>query len=106
MRFGKIVLVLAAGLRGGGTALAQPPAGLVGGLAGMIGENKDLEDALKVDKDQAEKVTAALARVREDLKDDLAKLRDRNTRDEERTAISKKVSEANEKALASVLKPE
>jgi hypothetical protein len=109
MRFGKLALVVAAGLLTGAAALAQPPGGpggFGGGLAGMIGQNKDLQDALKVDRDQAEKVAAALAKVREDLRDDLARLRDRNTSEEDRTAIMKKVSEANDKALASVLKPE
>jgi hypothetical protein len=107
MRFGKLALVLAAGLLTGAAAFAQPPGGgFGGGLAGMIGQSKELQDALKVDKDQAEKVAAALAKVREDVRDDLAKLRDRNTKEDERAAILKKVGEANDKALASVLKPE
>ena len=59
-----------------------------------------------MDKDQVDKLTAALAKVREDLKDDLAKLRDRQTPAEERTTIQKKLSEANAKAVETVLKPE
>jgi Spy/CpxP family protein refolding chaperone len=110
MRFGRLAVVLGVGLLVAGPAMAQPPGGGPGGpgggLAGMIGRSKQLQDELKVDKDQADKLTAALAKVRDDLRADTDKLRDRNTPAEEREMIGKKVSEANEKALETVLKPE
>jgi hypothetical protein len=110
--------VLAAGLLLVGAASAQQrgqqrPGGFGGfggfgssGLAGMLGQNQQLQDELKVDKDQADKVSEAIAKVREDLRDETAKLRDRNTSDADRAEIQKKVSEAYAKALADVLKPE
>jgi hypothetical protein len=114
MRLAKLVSVLAAGLLLAGTALAQQrPGGFGGfggfgggGLAGMIGQSKQLQDELKMDKDQVDKLTEALAKVREDLRDETAKLRDRNTSEETRTEITKKVREANDKAVATVLQPE
>ncbi len=59
-----------------------------------------------MDKDQVEKVTAALAKVREQIADDLAKLRERDTSAEEREKILAKVRETNDKALSSALKPD
>ena len=111
MGFGKIVSVLAAGLLLVGAAAAQQrPGGFGGfgssGLAGMIGQNKQLQDELKMGKDQVDKVTEAIAKVREDLRDDAAKLRDRNTSDEARAEITKKVSDAYAKALSAALTPE
>src|SRR5690349_20806680 len=119
MRFGNMVSAFAVGLLLVGAAAAQqrpggaggPPGfggfgGFGGGLAGMLGQNQQLQDELKVDKDQADKVSEAVAKVREDLRDETAKLRDRNTSDADRADIQKKVSEAYAKALADVLKPE
>ena len=108
---GRIMSVLAAGLLLVGAATAQQRAGGFGGfgssgLAGMLGQNKQLQDELKMDKDQADKVTEAITKVREDLRDETAKLRDRNTSDADRAEIGKKVSDAYAKALADVLKPE
>jgi Spy/CpxP family protein refolding chaperone len=114
MRLGKFALVFAAGLLAAAPVAAQQPGGRGGfggfggggGLTGMIGQSKQLQDELKMDKDQVDKLTEALTKVREDLKDDLAKLRDRQTPMEERTAIAKKLSDANAKAVEVVLKPE
>jgi Spy/CpxP family protein refolding chaperone len=113
MRFGKIVSVLAAGLLLVGAASAQQRQGGLGGfagfggggagLAGMLGQNKQLQDELKLEKDQVDKVTEAITKVREDLRDDTAKLRDRNTSDADRAEITKKVSDAYAKALGAVL---
>jgi Spy/CpxP family protein refolding chaperone len=111
MRIRNLMSVLAAGLLLAGSAAAQPPGGFGGrgfggfggGLAGMIGQNKQLQDELKVSKEQADKLADALAKVRDDLKDDLAKLRDRNTSDESRTEVTKKLADANAKAVAGVL---
>ena len=59
-----------------------------------------------MDKAQVDEVTRALAKVRDDLKDDLAKLRGRLTTPERRDEIAKKVREANVRAVESILKPE
>jgi hypothetical protein len=77
-----------------------------GGLTGMIGQNKPLQDELKMDKEQVDKLTKALAQVREELKDEMAQLFDFNTPQEERDKITKQIRDANEKALSSALKPE
>jgi Spy/CpxP family protein refolding chaperone len=113
MRLGKFTIGLAAASLFAAATLAQPPGGppggfggFGGGLANMIGQNKQLQDELKMDKEQVDKLTAALAKVRDDLKDDLAKLRERNTSPEDRADIMKKLNEANAKAVDSVLKPE
>jgi Spy/CpxP family protein refolding chaperone len=113
MRFRTLAAVLGVGLLIAGAATAQPPGGAPGGpggpgggLGGMIGRSKQLQDELKVDKDQLEKLNAALAKVREELRGETDKLRNRDTPADEREKIAKKVSEANAKALASALTPE
>jgi len=111
MRFGKLAIVLGVGVLLCAPALAQQPrtggfGGFGGGLASQLGTNKQLQEELKLEKDQIEKLTEALTKVREDLKDDLAKLRDRNTAQEDRTAITKKLGEANNKAIGAILKAE
>ncbi len=86
MRLCKLALVLGVAALAAGPALAQgrgrggfgPPS--LGQLAG----NKSVQDELKIDKDQADKIKDALAKVNEELKDDVAKLRDRNASQEER----------------------
>jgi hypothetical protein len=89
-------------------ALAQPPRG--GGFGQMgIGQllmNKSVQEELKLDKEAVEKITAAINKVREDMKDDLAKLREQDTPREERQAINKKLTEATTKAVADLVKPE
>src|SRR5262249_19016974 len=113
MRFRTLTAVLGVGLLFTGAAMAQPPGGGPGGPggpgggpSGMLGRSKELQDELKVDKDQLQKVNAALTKVREDLRGETDKLRNRDTPAEEREKIAKKVSEANDKALASALTPE
>jgi hypothetical protein len=111
MRLLRLAIVMALGLLLAGVATAQGPGGppfggFGGGLAGMLGTNKQLQDELKMDKDQVEKLNQAFAKVRDDLKDDMAKLRERGTTPEERTEIFKKLNDANAKAVDSVLKPE
>jgi len=115
MRFGKSAIALGIGLLLVGTAPAQqqPRPGGFGGfgggfgsLASMIGQSKQLQDELKMDKDQVEKLTAALAKVREDMRDDLTKLRARDTQQGEREEITRKLTEANTKAIGGVLKEE
>jgi hypothetical protein len=109
MRLERLALGLALGLLSAGLAAAQPRGfggGFGGGLTGMLGQNKQLQDELKMSKDQVEKLTEALAKVREEMSDEMAKLRDRGTSQDDRAAIMKKLGEANAKAVDSVLKPE
>lgn len=123
MRFAKYALVLTAGLLLVGAAAAQQqrqqprpgqPGGGFGGFGGgfgggltfMLGQSKELQEELKLSKEQVEEVTAALTKVREEMRDETAKLRDRNISQGEREEITKKVAEANNKALSSVLKPD
>jgi Spy/CpxP family protein refolding chaperone len=110
MRLGKLVTVMAVSLLLAGAAAAQGPGGFGGGfgggMTGMLAQSKQLQDELKMDKDQVEKLNQAMAKVRDDLKDDIAKLRDRNLSQEDRAGIFKKVNDANAKAVDSVLKPE
>jgi Spy/CpxP family protein refolding chaperone len=108
MRFVKLALVLSVGLLLASTATAQPGGGFGQnlGLANFISFNQGLQDELKVSKEQAEKLTTALNKVREDLREDTAKLRERGLAQEDRDKINKKVNDANAKAVESVLKPE
>ena len=109
MRAVKFAMVLGVGLLVAGSAAAQRQpggGGGGGGLAATIGQNKALQDELKASKEQTDKLTEAYAKVREDLKDDLTKLRDRNLAQDERDKITKKLTDANTKALETVLKPE
>jgi Spy/CpxP family protein refolding chaperone len=110
MRLGILATALAAGALLAGAAAAQPPGGgpggFGGGLAGMIAQSKQLQDELKVDKEQIEKLSAALTKAREDMRDESAKLRDRNLSPEDRAEIMKKIGDANAKAVDSVLKPD
>ena len=110
MRRVKLAVAIAAGLLVGSPLLAQPPGGFGGpggggnaGLASSISQNKKLQEELKVESGQLDKLAAALAKVREDLRDDSAKLRDRNTPAAERTEITTKIREANAKAVSSIL---
>ena len=114
MRLAKTVLALAAGLLVAGPALAQPPGGgggfggfgggLGGGLANTISRSKPLQDELKVDADQLEKLTAALTKAGEESRDLRRQLFSQNA--DERAEAQKKMQEINDKALASALKPE
>ncbi|HEX3152649.1 MAG TPA: hypothetical protein VHR66_31545 [Gemmataceae bacterium] len=120
MRFIRFSFALAAALMIAGVSQAQQPPqggrgqgggafggfGGGGGLASSISRVKALQDELKVDADQLEKLTAALTKAREDSRELSTKLFNRDTSAEERTEITKKVQEISNKAVASVLKPE
>jgi len=114
MRLAKVLFTLAAGLLVVGLSPAQqPPGGGFGGgfgggggLAGSIARSKPLQEELKVDADQLEKLTAALTKAREETRELTQKLFARDTSTEERTEIGKKMREVNDKAVASALKPE
>jgi len=113
MRLNKIVLVLGVAALMVVPAFAQPGGGRggFGGFGGRGGamstsqllQNKSVQEELKIDKDQLTKIDDAVKKVREDMKDDLAKMRERGTKPEERAEITKKLNEANTKALAGIL---
>jgi Spy/CpxP family protein refolding chaperone len=103
MRLCKMALVLGVVALMASPALAQPGRGRGGfgfGGAALVRVEKVQKD-LKLDKDEVKKVTDALDKAREDNRDEFAKLRDASP--EERTAILKKINEANDKALKGVL---
>ena len=54
-----------------------------GGI-GQLAQNKSVQEELKVKEDTATKIKEAVDKIREDNKDDIAKLRDRNTPQEDR----------------------
>jgi hypothetical protein len=94
------------GGRGGGFGQAMSLA--------RLAQNKSVQEELKVNEDQSKKVSEAMTKLREDLKDDYAKLGGGRGRrggggggadvsPEERTAARKKVNEAEDKALKGVL---
>jgi Spy/CpxP family protein refolding chaperone len=83
-------------------ALAQPPGGFRGG-PGFLLMNPGVQKELKLTEEQVTKVRDALAKVREDHRDDLEKLRDRDLPREDRAKLTQKLNEANTKALAGIL---
>jgi len=102
MRVCKFVLALGAVALLSTPILAQGRGGGRGGI-GQLAQNKSVQEELKVKDDTATKIKEAVDKVREDNKDDIAKLRDRNTPQEDRTAINKKVNEAYTKSLKDIL---
>src|SRR5437773_954973 len=82
--------------------------GFGGGLIAGLIENVGVQQELKLDKDQVEKVKAAVNKVREQHSADRAKLQDlsQEERHERSTAINQAVSAETMQALADVLKPE
>jgi Spy/CpxP family protein refolding chaperone len=103
----KVSLALGLALLVAGPAMAQRGPGGRGGGIGMLLRNKSVQEELKLDKDQVDKLTAAFEKFREDNKDDFAKLgRDSNASREEREAAMKKIGEGSRKVAADVLKPE
>ena len=72
MRVAKLATVLSVGLLLSSTALAQQPPGGGGfggfgggGLVNSVARSKPLQEELKVEADQLEKLTAALTKARE-----------------------------------------
>src|SRR5439155_11942589 len=78
MRIGRLVLALGVVALLTTPALAQRGRGMGGrgGGAdlGTLAQNKSVQEELKVNEDQTKKITEALTKLREDLKDDYAKL--------------------------------
>jgi hypothetical protein len=125
MRLSKVVLALGVAALVCAPALAQQPQGRGRGMGGfgapglgMLVQNKSVQDELKLEKDVVTKAQESLTKVREDLKDDYAKLGGggrrggggggggANVSPEERAAARKKTTAAENKALADVLKPD
>ncbi len=111
MRLSKFVLVCGVVALMAAPALAQrQPGG--GGFGGgrtsttQLLANKSVQEELKLDKDQITKIEDATKKVRDDesLKDAFATIRDRQAKPDERAAAQKKISEANTKAIAGILK--
>jgi hypothetical protein len=103
----KASLALGVAVLVAGPAMAQRPGGFGGGMgAGLLATNKSVQEELKMDKDQVDKASECLKKFSEDNKDDLAKLRNRDTSREDREAVMKKLNEAGQKLAADVLKPD
>src|SRR5262249_40211541 len=106
----KVCLVLGVAALLASPALAQRQPGGFGGFGGgglgMLLGNKSVQGELKLDKDQIDKITAALQKGPGDNKENFDKLRDRNTSREERTTLMAKVNELNTTAVKDLLKPE
>jgi hypothetical protein len=68
--------------------------------------NKSVQQELKLDQGQIDKITVALKKVHDEHKADFAKLRDRNVPKEERAALAGKIAKASKKAVKGILKPE
>jgi Spy/CpxP family protein refolding chaperone len=95
----RLIAVIAAALLLSAPALAQFRGGFGGGLAG----NASVQKELKLTDDQVEKVKSALKEVGSSLKDSRP---GKDATPEQRAEFIKKVSEATNKALAGILKPE
>jgi hypothetical protein len=103
MRLCKLALVIGVVALLASPVLAQPGGRGFGGTggAGMLIRVEKVQKDLGLDADGVKKATDALTKVREDNRDEFAKLRDASA--EERTKILAKINEANEKALKDVL---
>ncbi len=103
----KVSLALGVAVLVAGPAMAQRPGGFGGGMGAGLLANKSVQEELKMDKDQVDRVSEALKKFREDNKDDLAKLRpDSGASREDREAVMKKINESSHKLAADVLKPD
>jgi hypothetical protein len=94
-------LVAAALLAGPAAAAAKyhgPGAGLL--------LNPGVQQELKLEKAQVDQITAALRKVHEEYKDDIAKLHDRKLPQDQRAALADKIAHASRKAVRGVLRPE
>jgi hypothetical protein len=104
MRLCKLALVFGVVALLASPVLAQPGGGRGGmGGPGQLLRIEKVQKDLGLDKDAVTKVEDAIKKVQEDNKDDVAKLRDRDTKPEERAEIAKKLNTAYEKGLKDVL---
>jgi hypothetical protein len=86
--------------------LAGPAAAKYHGAGARLLLNPGVQQELKLDKAQVDQVTAALKKVHEEYKDDIAKLRDRSVPHDQRAALADKVAHASRKAVKGILRPE
>ncbi len=104
MRLCKVALVIGVIALMAGPALAQRRGGFGFGRGpDQLLRVEKVQKDLGLDKDQVTKVTEALTKVNEDMRDERQKLFSPDTSPEERAEIRKKISEAQNKALAGVL---
>jgi hypothetical protein len=100
----------AALLLGIAALLAGPAAGAKyqyhGRGGGFLLLNKSVQQELKMDKGQVDKVIVALHKVRDGHKADFARLRDRNLPPEQRAALAGKVAHASRQGVKGILRPE
>jgi hypothetical protein len=93
-------------------ALAQQPGGrgMFGGGGGIsfLLQNKSVQEELKLDKDQIDKITDALKKFRDEHKDeyDKASFRNQDTKPEEKAEINKKLAEGSTKVVSDLIKPD
>lgn len=84
-----------------GFALAQRPGGGRNLGPGALLQDPAVQKELKLTEDQGTKLKDALAKVRDNNKDDFAKFKDAS--DEEKQQMMRKFGAANDKAIAGVL---
>ena len=89
-----------------GPALAKPHHHHDHGSGTLLLLNKSVQQELKLDQGQIDQITAALKKVRDEHKDDIAKIRDRNVPRDQRMALATEVAHASRKAVKGILKPE
>jgi Spy/CpxP family protein refolding chaperone len=97
-----MVVCLAVGLVG--MTVAQQRQG-GGGFGGPLVQNASVQKELKLTDEQVSKLKDALAKVRENHKDDVAKLKDlsKEERREQGTKVFRAISEESNKAIAGIL---
>jgi hypothetical protein len=78
-----------------------------GGIGSLLA-NESVQKELKIEKDQADKVKEAVAKVTDKFKDDVAKIADlpQDERGAKRTALNKTITEETYKSIEDVLKPD
>jgi hypothetical protein len=87
--------------------LAGPASAKYHGRAGaFLLLNKSVQQELKLDQSQIDKITAALQKVGDEYKGDVAKLRGPNISRQERAELGSKIAKASRKAVKGILRPE
>jgi Spy/CpxP family protein refolding chaperone len=99
----KLTLTICLALGLAGVALAQRGGMGFGGGLGFLAMNPGVQKEIKVTDEQKDKLKDTMTKVREDHKDDMEKLRDRDTAPEERQKLMKSFNDDTDKALGKVL---
>jgi len=85
-------------------AQRQRPGGFGGGMGvGGLLQNESVQKELNITDEQKTKLKDALTKVRDDHKDDAAKIRDRETAREERQKLMKAINDDVNKAVSGIL---